>query len=154
LASTWGGFLVGVGLSLLLVTLSVLFVIENYYVPMYREIMDLKPQIESLYSITHHTLYGFAIDALRAIAGVVGWIPIPWLRGAADKLRNAANIMENARSGSERAYDIVKTAEVFPPERLYTYILAAFVFSIILISTGSYLIIKAKRYKPIEKPSA
>jgi hypothetical protein len=150
LASTWGGFLVGVGLSFLLFSLGVLYAIESYYAPVYEDVMSLKPAIESLYSITHHTLYGFAIDALRWVADAVNWISsiIPRLKGAADKLRNAANFMENARSSAERAYNIVKSMEMFSPERLRLYIVISLVFSIALMSVGGYLIVKAR--KPLQ----
>jgi hypothetical protein len=146
LASTWGGFLVGVGLSFLLFSLGVLYAVESYYAPVYEDVMSLKPAIQSIYSITHHTLYGITVDILRTVAGLIKWVP--GLSGYASNLNDAANFMENARSGAERAYNIVKSIEMFPPEQLRLCMVISLVFSIALMSVGGYLIVKAR--KPLQ----
>jgi hypothetical protein len=144
LASTLGGFLIGFGLCLLLVSLGTYVVLSQYY----SQIMEWRDEVEQIYEITHSSAYESAINALdfispglNAIADAISWIP--GISQYAEPLRQISGVsstMKQIRSASETAYQVIQAVQVAPQLLTYGTILA-----LILIIVGAVLISRAKR---------
>jgi len=72
MASTAGGFLVGIGLMILLLSSAAFYSIQSYYTLMYREIMKYKPMIEDANSILHSPAVDEFLNAYTSIYGFRG----------------------------------------------------------------------------------
>ncbi|MDI6691258.1 MAG: hypothetical protein QME50_05250 [Candidatus Bathyarchaeota archaeon] len=64
MASTTGGFFLGFGLCLLLVSFAAFAVLEQYY----SQIMRWRDYVERIYYITHSSFYENAMNALETLS--------------------------------------------------------------------------------------
>jgi len=158
--STGGGFLIGVGVVMLLICVGALFLIQQYYTPMYYEVVEWKGGVETLYGITHSPGYDIVERALESLSPFTQQISnvlrtVPVLSGYADlieQISSAADIMRRVRSASEQAYSSFRMLESYPPERLTQYIQWGLIGSISLLVIGVALRARAPKYA-FTKPS-
>jgi len=71
MASTIGGFLVGVGLMLLLLASGGLYAVLAYYTPVYNEVMSYKPMIQDLNSFLHSPAVDQMLEGYRELAALM-----------------------------------------------------------------------------------
>jgi hypothetical protein len=146
IASTTGGFLIGFGLCLLLLSFGASAVLSGYY----SQIMAWKDKVELLYQITHSSTYKAGMDALTAlspyanqIADAVGLMPgLNQLAVLLRQISGAASSMRSAYDASESAYYAIQVVGVAPQSLLYVMC-----FSIFLIVVGVVLVVRARRIK-------
>lgn len=132
LSSTFGGFLTGFGLCLLLVSIFLQVIINQYY--------DF---IKRIYFTTHSTAYEMVINALSTIspytdkiADAIKWIPgLNFLSKPLKEIHNASNLMRELYDISTQAYGIVNLELPF----------YGIVISIVFIVAGVALIIRARK---------
>lgn len=150
MASTTGGFLVGFGLCLLLISLGALTILAQYY----GQITQWRDKVEWIYHITHSSEYISAMNALERLSPYVGqladaissmsWMPgLGWLSEFAEPLRQigrAAQKMRDIYELSEAAYYAIQAVEVAPEYLTYGVMLG-----LVLIVAGAILIVKARR---------
>jgi len=149
MASTGGGFLLGFGLCLMLMSLLLGFIATEAY----REFEKYASEIERLYYITHSSRYQSTLKALEELSGVAGGIRdalchqlISWMglcgvgEGLAETTSNAALQMKELQYTSERLYYTYKALPIV------TYSLGGLVIiGLVLIIGGIILIIRARR---------
>jgi hypothetical protein len=149
MASTGGGFLLGFGLCLLLMSLLAGFMATEVYGKLERSRSD----IERLYSITHSSEYQYTLTTLDTLSGVVNRIRnalcnplISWmgLCGISDTLdrgiSGAVSFMREVQSVSEELYYAI-TAMPMVMQLLWITSL----IGLAMIGAGIALIIRARR---------
>ena len=155
MASTGGGFLLGFGLCLLLVSLLASF----GAVEVYERFERYRSDIERLYSITHSSGYQTVLRTLDTLSGVVNRIRdalchplISWmgLCGISDSLTRgisgAASFMREVQSVSEELYYAI-TAMPMVIQLLWITSL----IGLAMIGAGIALIIRARRKEKAAK---
>jgi len=151
-ASTGGGFLLGFGLCLLLISSALFLFLDQQY----EEVMKCRSEVVYLYHLTHTQGYVSAMIALETlghytdiIADAIDGLGLGWLRDSLRQIRIAALYIRDVYYASEKAYYSMQPIKVAPHILTATILLAT-----ILIITGAALIIKARRKQrsPIATP--
>ncbi len=144
MGSTGGGFLIGFGACLLLVSLVVFSVLAQFY----GQIMGLKGVVEQIYYITHSAAYEGAMGAMETLSPYANRIAdiisgIPGLSGLAWALRQIGSAASNMRSiyyASETAYRAIRVVEMAPE-----YLFFGMLLGLVLIVIGAVLVVRARR---------
>ena len=149
MVSTGGGFLLGFGLCLLLVSLLAGFSASAAY----EELKERESVIALLYSVTHSSGYQNVISALDTLSGVAYRIrdalcnpAISWMglcnygEELANTVINASNCMREVHQISEKLY-YTYVAMPMAIQFLWT----ASLIGLAMIGTGTALIIRARR---------
>ncbi|MEM0044745.1 MAG: hypothetical protein QW229_01470 [Desulfurococcaceae archaeon] len=143
MTSTTGGFFVGFGLCLLLVSLGASAALGQYY----SQIMEWRGGVERVYNITHSPDYRSAIDALDAlspyatqIADALPWIGLGWLADYIRRIPRAATFMRQVYNSSESAYYAMQAVEVTP-----VYLQYGMISGLFLIIVGIILVVRTRR---------
>jgi len=71
MSSTAGGFLIGIGTILLLISSSLVYIAKNYYGSVYTEILSYKETIEEIYNITHSSTYNDILDKYKELVDII-----------------------------------------------------------------------------------
>lgn len=155
MASTGGGFLLGFGLCLLLVSLLAGFSASAAY----EELKERESDIALLYSVTHSSGYQDVISVLDALSRVAHRIrdalcnpATSWMglcgygEELANTVTNASNYMREVRYISEKLY-YTYVAMPMTIQFLWT----ASLTGLAMIGAGTILIIRAKRKEKVVK---
>jgi hypothetical protein len=155
MASTGGGFLLGFGLCLLLVSL---LTIAGASVA-YEELKEHENDIATLYSVTHSSGYQDAISSLDTLSRVAhrirdalcnpatSWMSLcSYGEKLANTTTNAANYMREVQYISEKLYHTY-AAMPMAIQLLWT----ASLIGLAMIGTGTALIIRARRKEKVVK---
>jgi len=107
MASTTGGFFLGFGFCLLLVSFGAYAVLGQYY----SQIMEWRDEVEQVYAITHSPAYEASMNALEKLSPVANWLAdrislIPGISEYAELLR----LISGAGSNMRRVYDASESA--------------------------------------------
>lgn len=71
MSSTIGGFLIGIGIMLLLISSSLAYIAKNYYKSAYTEILSYKETVEEIYNITHSPTYNDILDKYKELVDII-----------------------------------------------------------------------------------
>jgi len=149
MASTGGGFLLGFGLCLLLMSL----VLVNFVTSVYGELSEYKNEISMLYDITHSPGYQDVINALNALSNVAPSIRdalcnplISWMSlcGYGEELTKTISKAANYMIGLQRASEELYYTYVTMPMAIESLWIMALV-GLAMIGAGTALIIRARR---------
>jgi hypothetical protein len=147
IASTTGGFLIGFGLCLLLVSFGAYAVLGQYY----SQIMEWRDEVEQIYAITHSSAYEASMNALETLSPYANQIAdalsnpliswgLGWLAEPLRQIGGAGSNMRNIYDASETAYQAIAAVEVAPQLLVYGIVLG-----LVLMVVGMMLVAKAKR---------
>jgi len=143
-ASTTGGFFIGFGLCLLLISFGAYAVLGQYY----SQIMEWRDEVEQMYAITHSPAYEASMNALETLSPVANQLAdaisrIPFISQYAEPLRQIGDAGSNMRrvyDASESAYHAIQAVEVAPQFLAY-----GIVVGIVLVVVGVVLVVRARR---------
>lgn len=157
MGSTGGGFLIGVGFCIVLLCVGGLYVVGNYYEPTYNQVMEYKEEVGAIYRFTHSPVYTGTMSSLETASPyaekigdalcnpVIRWMGLCWLDEYLKSISDAVSQMKQMQSSSERAHEVIKTLEMYPPWKVNEYLTIASVFGVVFIGGGICLVIRAKR---------
>ena len=112
MASTTGGFLIGVGLCILLLCFGGLQVLDAYS----EEIENARYYALQIYQTTHSSTYRGVMDALNTLSPyateisdalsnpLISWMGLGWLSSSIRQIPRAARTMRDIYDSSERIY--------------------------------------------------
>ncbi len=151
MASTTGGFLVGVSLCIMLLCFGGIQVLDAYS----EEIENARYYALQMYQTTHSSTYRGAMDALNTISPyaskigdvlnnpLVSWTGLGWLGSSLKQIPRAASTMREIYDASEKVYTATQVIEV-APEYLNYGIFAGGA----LLLIGVALVLRARKRTP------
>ncbi|MEM4553795.1 MAG: hypothetical protein QXI86_06155 [Ignisphaera sp.] len=154
MASTIGGFLLGFGLCIFLVSLGASILLGQYY----SQIMEWRDEVEQIYNITHSQEYQSAMNALNTLSPyvnqiaealenpLISYLGLGWLANSLRLIPRAATLMKQVYDSSETAYYAIQAVEVVP-----TYLQYGMIFGFLLMVIGIVLVVRAGRRVPKAK---
>jgi hypothetical protein len=151
MASTTGGFLLGFGCCVLILSLGGYVVWSQY-----QGLTRWRGAIKNIYDITHTGGYGMWISYLEGLAPYSSSLAdimrrLPGLQSFADQMQNIQYVgpfMRQLRDDSESAYEAIYTFDILPQ-----YLLYVSVFGISLVVLGIVLVVRGRKKKELLHPS-
>ena len=172
MASTGGGFLLGFGLCLLLISSALFLFLSQQYEEVERWRSDVerwrsyvkrwRSYVENLYYSTHSSEYETAMNALETVGEyadkiadalnhpLIAWMGLGWLGDSLRQIKKAASKMRDVYYASEEVYQSMQLIEVAPHTLIVLTVMphaltAAIFLAIIFIIAGIALIARARR---------
>ncbi|MEM3662849.1 MAG: hypothetical protein QXS89_05175 [Sulfolobales archaeon] len=147
MTSIAGGFLVGFGLCLLLVSFGASIVLDQYHT----QLIEWRSKVEETYNNTHSRDYLITMEALAAlspyatqIADTLSLVGLEPLANYTRQIPRAATLMEQAYNLSEAAYYTMQNT-LKNIGMVSTYLQYGMISGLLLIVVGVILIVRARK---------
>jgi len=148
MASTTGGFLIGIGLCILLICFGGFQVIEAYS----EEVETAQYYANQMYQTTHSSTYLGIMDAMDTISPytselanvlnnpLIAWTGLGWLGDPIKQISLASSMMMDIYVSSEQIYVGMQVLEIAPEYLIYGMIAGGVLFIV-----GVILVFRASR---------